>query len=560
MRHLSPRTPPRAAVRSSVVVITVLSLVIPVLSLVLGLAGEAEAQTDGVFIYGLTLKGKLTVNGTVLDSLSTKFDDDPFAMPEQRFGDLNVTGSRRRAFRRDGILYDNGKKILALPFLATQGEWVNIALQGDTVYAIRQDGSLSVNNAIVAILPTLKENALYPFSRVIFSGTDVYSLRADGEIYKNGNTTPTFDFKGGNGLSGRPDGLALETVWIRLLVSPADGDMYALRADGVVFKANLPPANATEAKGALVAKLPFPLAGGFGPGDLYVDFDFAPDGKWHALRANGQVYNELMKLAPLVDYPGNGGDFASNFQDFAFFGADFWALRGDGHIFKNTSLTEVIDLPSTLYSRLAISADPPDLTKFKNSKPVVSTYGVTLLEGTPLSIPVIATDSDKRSEDLTVTAVDPLPPGSTYDPVTRTLTWDSPGPVGKYVFVVLIDDGVVRPKAFKYPIKVIALDPKPEKNKPPVVAKIKPAQALVGYEIVIPIIADDPDGDPLTISTDTSAYPFTSGATFDPVERVFRWTPAFEDVGKLKIKFFVSDGVKTKKLTLSISVVSPLIF
>ncbi len=521
--------------------------------------GVRPAAAD-VFVYGLNLKGKLTVNGTVLDSLKTGFDDDPQTRIEQRYGDLLISGSDRYALRRDGEVHKNGKKLFGLPYDANlRAEWVNLVLVGTTVYCLREDGPLTSNSSLVATLPTEKGGFLFPFSRLAGSGTDLYSLRADGAIFKNGTATPVFELLGGNGVSGLGDGRSLETVWIRHAVGPVDGDMYALRADGIVFKGNLPPANATEAKGTLVTQLPFPTSIPITPGDLYVDFGFAADGKWFALRANGEIYNELSVLSSLVDLPGDATSSETSYQDLTFLGNDYWSLRGDGRVYKNTSLDEIFDLPSGLHARIAIGTDPPSLASFKNSVPVVSTYSVTALQGASLSIPVLLTDTDKVAEDVTVTPI-AVPPGSSFDSETRTLVWENAGPVGKYLLLVRVFDGVKSPKVYKYPIKIIALDSNVAKNKPPIPSKIKKVQALVDVELSLPILATDPDGDTVTITPVTGVYPFTAGAAFDTGTNTFTWTPTISDVGKTKVRFLVSDGVKVKVLSVPISVLSPLIF
>src|SRR2546422_157218 len=150
-----------------------------------------------VFLYGLNLKGKLSINGTVLDALKTDFDDDPLSNIEQRYGDLLISGSDRYALRRDGLVYKNGKKILSLPYNAIdRAEWLNLALLGSNVYLLREDGLLSSNSSSIAVLPTVKDNFTFPFSRLIAGGTDLYSLRVDGAIFKNGTTTPLFQFQG----------------------------------------------------------------------------------------------------------------------------------------------------------------------------------------------------------------------------------------------------------------------------------------------------------------------------------------------------------------------------
>jgi len=212
------------------------------------------------------------------------------------------------------------------------------------------------------------------------------------------------------------------------------------------------------------------------------------------------------------------------------------------------------------YRRLALSSTAPDLTHIKNAKPVAAIYKTRAIAGVPISVPILVSDIEKLPADLVVTAPDPLPPGATWDEPTRTLTWASPGPVGTYKFVVTVSDGVNPPQISHHSLKVVAADTNPLKNKAPLPSKIVKVQALAGFPLILPILAVDPDGDPLTISVDTAQVPFTSGATFDAPTHTFSWTPVTGTPGKVTAHFTVSDGVKIVPLSIVIKVVDPLIF
>ena len=82
-------------------------------------------------------------------------------------------------------------------------------------------------------------------------------------------------------------------------------------------------------------------------------------------------------------------------------------------------------------------------------------------------------------------------------------------------------------------------------------------QALVGYPIGVPILAIDRDVDPLVISVDTTAPPFSAGATFDAATKTLQWTPGVGNVGKVVARFTISDGVKQSKLSVVLKVVDP---
>src|SRR4030095_14406637 len=174
-----------------------------------------------------------------------------------------------------------------------------------------------------------------------------------------------------------------------------------------------------------------------------------------------------------------------NDQDFlsvAANGDDTFAVRDDGLLFKNVEDTDpLLSLSGTDFIALTIGTEPPDLSSFKNPQPKASPYVATVLEGSPLSIPIIVSDIEKLSADLGVTVHPdvPLPTGFTFQELddglghlTRTLEYDGTQPVGKYVSKFLVDDGVTKPKKFSITTKVLAADVDPLKNKPPKPIKV----------------------------------------------------------------------------------------
>jgi hypothetical protein len=532
-----------------------------VLALASTFASRLGAQ-EPVFIYGLNQEGRLSVNATVLDSLPSAFNPNPVFAPQQRWVDLIVGGSDRFALRRDGVVFQNGKRLHLLPFTINPGfGWVSIGVSSGTVHAIREDGLLSVGGEDVASLPLPgDDNALFFFRRLVLDGTVVYSLRADGAVFRNGTTSPHFKFEAGAGLGGFVDGRAVHTVWLALDIDPVSGDLFALRADGFVFRGFLPRGDDEDIPGEQVAELPFPSSGTFFAGELYTDIEFGADGTWYALRGNGQVFTETNQLNPIVNLPGDGASSEDLYVDVTTFGNDFWAVRGDGRVFKNIDGVEVLNLPQAFYARIAVSDEAPDLTNLKRQKPVVASFTASVLDSQELRLPVLATDVDDDAADLAVTPLEPLPPGSVFDAETRTLVWADAGPPGNHAFTVLVDDGDGPPVQARSRIRVLSPDTRPDKNRPPVPARVRNLQALVGVAFELPIFAADPDGDVVTITTDTAVYPFTAGAAFDAETGVFSWTPAFEDIGKVTVRFRVSDGTASRILNVKLSVLNPLIF
>jgi hypothetical protein len=287
------------------------------------------------------------------------------------------------------------------------------------------------------------------------------------------------------------------------------------------------------------------------------------------LRINGEVYTSASVLDPLADYEGTGlgeQSFSAVLAD----DDDTYALRVDGAMFTNTTEDDpLVNLTGEGYVALVLGTEAPDLSSFKNPQPKASPYTVTLREGQPASIPVLVSDVEKLPSDLLVTVNPdvPLPPGVIFQEVDdgnggllRTLEWDGSGLPGTYLCKLIVDDGVTAPRKFTSKIKVKPLDLIPEKNKVPSPAGIKQVTALVGYEVRIPILADDLDGDAVEITVNEEKYPFTAGAEFDTVTDTFTWTPNLDDLGVKSLKVFFSDGLKTKSRTYKIKVISPLIF
>ena len=80
-------------------------------------------------------------------------------------------------------------------------------------------------------------------------------------------------------------------------------------------------------------------------------------------------------------------------------GATLLTLRSDGRLYVGTDEEPLVNLPKDDYRSLASSASPPDLTNFKNSRPVVTKTKAVLLEGdTGVSVPVLAADVEKKSK------------------------------------------------------------------------------------------------------------------------------------------------------------------
>ncbi len=561
------------------------------------LACAGDVLHGQAFVYALNDRGRVAVNGTQLDKLPGKFDPDDPEDPndEQIWVDLVVEGADRYGLRRDGRVFKNGKQLYALPFalFVNAPEWIDLDVLLGTVVAIRSDGVLSQNGSTIGELPVQGLMGGFPFRAVMSLGIATYSLRSDGFLFVNDTLTPIGRFQGGPlfGTPGNPeDGESFDTQWFAMAIDPLTLELRGLRRDGVVF--NLGPVAAPPDQGG-TGFAPFRSDGeGVGLGNVeatlpfegannqnYDGFGMSLDGTWYALRRDGWLFDENDVIDPVVNFQGGDDpeEFGDLYRDLAVLGTDVYALRNDGRVALSPQASPLFTNAKSGYTDIALSAAAPDLTSFKNQRPVPVIYNLRGVENVPLNVPVIVSDVDKEPEDIVVTAdLETVPPGATWNDELRVLSWPVPV-VGKYKFTVFVDDGSNKPRKANYKIRVLATDNNPDKNRKPLTSKIKKVQALVDRELALLIYATDRDfgedpeldpGDVPEITVDEDKFPFSAGATFTPggvvdgsASGVFRWTPAFEDIGKAKAIFFVSDGVaKPRKLGLSLKVVSSLLF
>lgn len=549
------------------------------LALLLALAASAAGQ----YLYALNQNGKLTVNGTVLDSLPTEFNEDTGTNSFERWLAFDVADdttngvSNRHALRFDGRLQTNGKKAAEFN-MGLDGStgfiygWPLVDATPNAVHLLRQEGLLAKGDTEVVSYPFGDFFFTALVVRTVGPADTVFALRSDGAVFSGTGTQAVAKFQVTDNPEV-PDGTTLLTTWFDMTLNATGTALYAMRVDGRLWSLDLDdigtlaPAGDGELPGGTeVAALPAPSGPGDDP-DLYVDLSWGGT-TWRALQARGAVYTSASVLTPYAEYANSNGELA--FVAVIGNASDTWALREDGALFKNTAENDVVlNLVGDGYVALAASLEPPDLTSFKNPQPTPSPYTVTLREGVPASVPVLVSDVEKLPAELTVTTDPdlPLPAGFQFQEVDdgnggliRTLEWDGTGLAGKYKARLLVSDGATKPKKFMTTVIVKAADIDPLKNKKPVPCKVKQVLAQAGYEVRVPILADDLDDDALTLSVDETKYPFTAGAAFDALTGVFTWTPGTSDLGKKSFKVKVFDGTKTVTRTVKLKVISPLIF
>jgi len=523
------------------------------------------------FLYVLNEAGQVTVNATLLEKLPGQFNPAVATTFGQAWWDIAVDGSDRYALRLDGKVQRNGEPLESFEFTSPADVWASLALMDGHVWALRTDGTLGQDGVTVQNFPVTPPqpdvNPEFFFLRLVAFDGHLYSLRSDGSVFRDSELTPVVAFDGGPGVvTKKDDGLATDTIWRAMEGDPTDGQLYALRNDGRVMRAT-PAVEGEIPGGSLLANLPFDpfLNTQSTPAvqdELYTDIVVRPDGTWAVINGRGELFAESHSLvSPLIDFAGSSfSDLSQVMIDVMAVDERLYTLRFDGKVFRDGAATTLVSLGKGLYRKVVMATEPPDLTHFKNASPVVTRTSTTVIGGDALTLDVIANDSDKLASEL-VFAADPvkLPEGATFDARAHAFSWTAPELPGSYTLVATVSDGTAKPVVSKNKVKAIAPDTDRLKNKPPRVAKIKGARALVGVPYELAVHSIDPDGDALTLSVNADKPPFTLGASFDPETRRFSWTPTLEHIGTYKLVVQVADGAKVVKRSIKLKVEASLL-
>lgn len=524
----------------------------------LGAVRLAAAGGESI-VYAMTQKGRVYVNSTLFEILPGKFNLHNVFSPHgpERWTDLAVSGSDRFELRLDGRIEKNGVLLRQLPFFVADFSWSNLESDGDAVHALRTDGLLALDSGVMIQY----DREIYQFYDTAVLGGRVYVLRGDGTVFVDDQVDPVVKFTGKKNKLDTEEGKGSfgASVWQRLVTDPALGVLVALRGDG-----QLQSWEPGQPSPTVLESLPFPKKSEkVRAGHRYIDLEIAGDGQRYVLRRDGRVYDTTVTDVELVDYPGKTktSKKGEGFVDLALLEGEFMAVRWDGRFYRGLSTDLVVDLEGKRYVRLGTSTSAPDMTAFMNTDPVAAVYTAKAVAGASLSIPLVVNDVDRAEEELLVVPdLSTLPVGVTYDEETRTVNWADPGPKGKYSFQVSVDDGFgSSPKLFTYKIEVKSAATG-GKVRAPWVSSVSPVQVLVGRPYVLPILGVTRDGEKPTVSPDFDEGAFALGATYDEALDALVWTAAFENIGKTKASFKISDGNKSKSLSIKIEVVNPLIF
>ena len=531
----------------------------PLALLAFALVTVARAQST--FIYAFSDKGLVSANAYALDDLpqSGGSMNSSGSTNKSTWQDLFVHGPDRWLIRDDGQVSRNGANAFSL---STSQLWRRIVVDdADNFFALSKGGRVS--GAAGTLFDYTAGN--FQFTDLATDGQAVYALKSNGAVFRVPEPDPVVKFDGPPGeISGKTeDGDAGDVIWVRLRIDPIDGKLWGLRHDGVLQSADVPVLPPTDpAPGVPEAALPYNGSdGSIDIDQLYADFSFDIDGSWFALRNDGRLYSVNSQDTALVDLPGEpSASGAQNYVALIARDGHTIALRADGKLYRDLEPTALTDLKGSSYLGLALGTEPPDLTKVKNQKPVGTSTSLVAPEGADIVLPVVATDRDKASADLLVDIVaETLPAGATWDGPSRTISWPSAGPAGKYKIKVTVDDGLAKPVTCVQTITIKPVDGDAAKNIKPSVAKVSNAVALVALPFQLQVLAFDLDDDPLTLSLVAGGSP-PPGTSFDALTASFTWdAPAVGAAGTHSFKFLADDGTSQAKRTIKVKVQTSLL-
>jgi photosystem II stability/assembly factor-like uncharacterized protein len=191
-----------------------------------------------------------------------------------------------------------------------------------------------------------------------------------------------------------------------------------------------------------------------------------------------------------------------------------------------------------------------------NSKPKLATISdKEVNEGATLRFTVSASDLDP--DDVLTLSANPLPTNATFDPSNGVFTFTPDyTQAGTYSVTFTANDGTdIDSENITITVRNV--------NRPPVLNPIGDHTIDEGSELTIVVSATDPDSDTLTYSI--SGMP--TGATFNAVQRTFKWIPGYDIApsgGKLdfQVTFIVKDPSGTsdsEKITITVNDVVPLL-
>lgn len=485
-----------------------------------------------------------------------------------------------------GKVYVNDTLFFSLPssFKVSNGavespeqRWWDQVLVGQDLYHLRLDGQVRKNGERMdPQVQTLSAAWLY---LAVSPGGDVYTLDFFGRVALNGVLTydlpddpntgfADFFYEAGDRYHLRTDGaIYRNTSGTPVWTLPGTAGVDLERWMAFVYADNTDRIYSLRRDGVVR----YVESGGASAGEFVVDLPVGNQfqrynalqidqatGFLYALRDDGIVYvidpgQSPASSSQYVNWPGDGSG-SEFFMTFGQVGSEFLGLRYDGRMFLGLLTEELCRLAGSGYRSVVLSDLPPVTTNVKNAKTVVAPYKTTCYVGDTVEFPILA--SDINTDQLSYQVIE-QPAGSTVDLMADPPTFSyTAAAAGKFNLAIEVGDGT-QVKTYKYAVVVKEVDLDPLKNVKPVFQKLKKVQALVGVPIEIPLRAFDADGDPLTYAIDGD---LPVGMSFDPNTQTLSWVPVF-CAAKVKVAVTVDDGSgKLSKGKIQLTVVTPFWF
>jgi len=175
-----------------------------------------------------------------------------------------------------------------------------------------------------------------------------------------------------------------------------------------------------------------------------------------------------------------------------------------------------------------------------NDPPVLMPIADQIIdEGSTLSFTNVASDVDVPAETLTFSLDPGAPEGAMIDPTNGVFTWtpsEAQGPATNFIVVRVTDDGSPSLSATQSFTVIVR-----EVNEPPMLTSLLPDQTVyANSSVAFTVSATDPDlpANQLSFSLETGA---SSGASLNPTNGLFDWTPSEAMVGTNAFTIRVTD-------------------
>lgn len=192
-------------------------------------------------------------------------------------------------------------------------------------------------------------------------------------------------------------------------------------------------------------------------------------------------------------------------------------------VYKNVAFTVIEKTGSKLSDSKTIDIivnhvnRRPELPQIANAKiPEDSTLVIVAPEGS---------DPDKEDQGKLTYRVENIPPGSSFDPATRTFTWKPTyEQSGKYIVDFVLDDGAGGVDREAVTITVLHVD------RPPIITAISDQTVDEAKPLTVSLGGEELDKEDQG-KIQFSMFNIPAGAIFDPASREFNWTPTNDQSG-----------------------------